>query len=385
MRIDFREERKWKMALAFNLSTAVLEWHAASTLEERLEKGICVRWTPSLSRVDDVLAEELLDEADPDSGDMDVDEPQPSEATPKTSLLGVDYGSDDDDDDDEGDKDSQNVPDPLAPTAMIEDALDGAALQRADDSDSLPAIQPKTEDFDDPSLLNDNSNANVVAPPPENSDTMLVDEKDANSGLKTSSSDPVLGSKPTPTSSNDDVESVPLPMKISTKVNMYAPLRERVAYSDETKLFLDSDDLAAFKLELPSENLTGSELHPDLSSIFPDLQPLGILDIPPIVTPSAPDGKRRSEKRSDRDDPTKRAEDTTYAKLFPIGEFMFSKPTLLGPLQPSKNWRNGRWAAFEDSAGAEADSGVRVSDDGLNGKLYSFLDCYIGFISFRIV
>ena len=44
MRTDFREERKWKVALAYNLSTAVLEWHAAGSLEERIRSKICVLW-----------------------------------------------------------------------------------------------------------------------------------------------------------------------------------------------------------------------------------------------------------------------------------------------------------------------------------------------------
>jgi chromatin modification-related protein VID21 len=384
MRIDFREERKWKMVLAFNLSTSVLEWHAANSLEERLGKGICVRWKPSLTKVDDELPEDADEaeaevEVEAEPADIDVE-------APKTSLLGVDYGSDDDDDEDEADKDSQNIADPLEPTAVIEDALDGAAAQRAhNNSSGQTTIEPKTEDFDDPSVLIDKNNADMQVSPPDNSTAMLVDEEDDTKGLKSSSSDPILGSKPTPGSSNDDVEPATFPTKLSTKANAYAPLRERVAYSEETKLFLVSDDLATFKLELPSDNLRGSELHPDLNSIFPDLQPLALLDIPPIVSSSVPEGKRRSEKRSDRDDPAKRSEDTTYAKLFSIGEFMFSKPTLLGPLQPSKNWKNGRWATFEDSAGAEVDSGVRVSDEGLNGEhSFSVIEKYF-LIPFRIV
>ncbi|OBZ75889.1 hypothetical protein A0H81_04110 [Grifola frondosa] len=46
MRIDFREERKWKTALAYNLAHAVIDWHEAGTLEERVHRGICVLWKP---------------------------------------------------------------------------------------------------------------------------------------------------------------------------------------------------------------------------------------------------------------------------------------------------------------------------------------------------
>ena len=44
MRIDFREERKWKLALAYNLAKAVVEWHEAGTKEEREKRGICLNW-----------------------------------------------------------------------------------------------------------------------------------------------------------------------------------------------------------------------------------------------------------------------------------------------------------------------------------------------------
>ena len=35
MRIDFREERKWKIALAHNLAHAVMAWHSAGSKAER--------------------------------------------------------------------------------------------------------------------------------------------------------------------------------------------------------------------------------------------------------------------------------------------------------------------------------------------------------------
>ena len=42
MRVDFREERRWKIALAFSLAHAVMAWHEAGSLEERVNRGICV-------------------------------------------------------------------------------------------------------------------------------------------------------------------------------------------------------------------------------------------------------------------------------------------------------------------------------------------------------
>ena len=44
MQVDFREERRWKMALAYELALEVQEWHAAGSYEERIRLGICARW-----------------------------------------------------------------------------------------------------------------------------------------------------------------------------------------------------------------------------------------------------------------------------------------------------------------------------------------------------
>lgn len=55
MHTDFRQERRWKQAVAFELSTAVLEWHAA-TPEER--KKLCVK-TAVLAKEDTHHLEEL--------------------------------------------------------------------------------------------------------------------------------------------------------------------------------------------------------------------------------------------------------------------------------------------------------------------------------------
>src|SRR5882757_2850404 len=45
MRIDFREERKWKTAVAYTLALAVQEWHDAGSADERIRRGICVVWS----------------------------------------------------------------------------------------------------------------------------------------------------------------------------------------------------------------------------------------------------------------------------------------------------------------------------------------------------
>ncbi|KAJ2983057.1 hypothetical protein NUW54_g10672 [Trametes sanguinea] len=73
-----------------------------------------------------------------------------------------------------------------------------------------------------------------------------------------------------------------------------------------------------------------------------------MLDVAPPA-PVGQDGKKKSDRRGDRDDPNKRAEDTTYSKLAPMSKFMQIKPTLLGTLKPAKHWKDGHWERIEEA------------------------------------
>jgi len=352
MRVDFREERKWKMTLAFDLSTAVLEWHAAGNWAERVAKGICIGGERLRFQDDSPeRSEELVIEGQVKLETGDVVQPE----QPKMSLLEVDYGSDDDDDDDdESVVDQRNVLDSLEPGVLIEDALDAAQ----DDGNRIAVqdVQLKAEDIEDSAFVSGGDTNPLIV---ENQDMMDVDDAAPDiPKLKVTSSDPIISSKPA--SSNNDVECSAAPIKSSTKTNIYAPLRERIIYSND-RLLLGPDDFYNFVDDsLPPP--------PDLSTIFPDLQPLGLSDVIQAIVPNVTEGKKRSEKRSERDDPTRRSEDTTYTKLFPAGEFMYSKPTLLGPLHPSKYFKDGRWSMEENAVISDSDSSARIPDNSLSGE-----------------
>ena len=75
MRTDFREERRWKIALAFDLSTAVLEWHKAGTRARRLEEGIIVDW----SKPQHIIDEEALNQ----DGDVEMRDSKPPPLPPR--------------------------------------------------------------------------------------------------------------------------------------------------------------------------------------------------------------------------------------------------------------------------------------------------------------
>ncbi|KDR81485.1 hypothetical protein GALMADRAFT_152341 [Galerina marginata CBS 339.88] len=345
MRTDFREERRWKMALAYNISTAVLEWHLAKTPEERQRAGICMKWRSSRFKEDDSPLPMNLDSVT-----------QEQERSNAQLLLGITYGSDDEDGG-EQEKDRRGTIDALEPAAVIEDAL-----EIANDND----IQPKDEDVDDQSAIDllhrvTGDIDNIL----ESSPVRLPESSHPNSGLKTTSNDPLLGgSKSRSQSTNGDVE-LPDPATAAVKLSksFLAPLQERIAYCGDDQLFMNPDGIETSSKGGTSNNESFDSF--DLRALFPGLQPLGLLDIP--ATPGPTDGKKRVEKRSDRDDPNKRTEDTVFTKLYPTGRFMFVKPTLIGPLQPSKRWKDGKWLPMEQlSVVPETDNSTRISEESSN-------------------
>jgi len=336
MRIDFREERKWKLALAYHLSTAVLEWHAAGTPEERLRLGICVKWQ---------LHRNAEEEEETAEEEMIVEEEQPKR---NHSLLGVDYGSEEEDDD-EQEKEQRSVADALEPSSIVEDALD-----------TTEEMHLKNEEIDDSSMLALPLTEKIEGEDVKMDDAVPVDTN----GLKTSSADPLLGSKSSSQTASANGDAEPPPTKPSK--SSYAPLRDKIIYSNDDELFAHVGD---FQVGANPSDVHHVPQNIDWSTLFPELQPYGLLDVP---APSSGEGKKKAEKRSDRDDPNKRAEDTTYSKLYPSGRFMFSKPTLLGPLEPAKRWSDGKWLPTVDSQVSTdlADAPSRLQEDVANGNFY---------------
>lgn len=324
------------MALAYNLSTAVLEWHFAKTPEERQRTGICIKWKP-------FSAQSKKDEVQSTGTEITQEERL------NAQMLGVNYGSEDEDIE-EAQMDHEMVSDSLDPSTMIGDVLDNE-------------IQPKNEEFDDHStfaLLRMASDSDAVHETLSQSGNINHEH-----ALKTSSVDPILTeSKSSSQSTNGDGDAPIASVKpAEPDVTLF---REQLAYSADDQLFIDLDSIH----NLTTKGNTPTEEHEptDLPSLFPDLQPLGLLDVPPPSVPS--DGKKKVEKRSsDRDDPNKRIEDTSYTKLYPTGKFMYTKPTLIGPLQPSKKWKDDKWLPMDNTYLAlDPEIGVKISEENTNGR-----------------
>ncbi|KAI0362340.1 hypothetical protein OH77DRAFT_1416587 [Trametes cingulata] len=362
MRTDFREERRWKLALAYTLAHAVMEWHEAGSLEERVRRGICVLWKPPPPEDADMQETSEHDQADGPFRDSQEGDDTGADSRETGTPLN-DYGSDDDSDD-EQDKEQQDVIDALEPGTALQDALDQLeehAHASQGQADGVP-LKPKLEEIEDLTALGDNSqgrdenamdvdSAKAEAPEgakPEESEAAKAaaapSDADAHPGLKATSKNPVLGKAATDA---DGAHG-----KSKNKANQYAPLRDHIVYSQLDKLFLDLDDLDIVKgmSDLTTDDFSPTAPPPpaDLTSIFPDLQPYGMLDVAPPA-PTGQDGRKKSDRKADKDDPNKRAEDTTYSKLVPTSKFMQIKPTLLGTLKPARHWKDGKWERIEEA------------------------------------
>jgi chromatin modification-related protein VID21 len=338
MRTDFREERKWKIVLAYDLSTAVLQWHKAKNREKRLELGLIVDWSKK-----------------PRYGASEADEPQIEQSDAEDTNVGqsiivdADYASDASDD--EQDNDRQEVVDALAPSAALDEAFEGLREQPDHAGGPSSPVEPKLEDIDDPLALNEADDTSTPMEVDSQQPSISGDasrkvsphDSQTQSGLKLTSDDPNLAA-----SSNDPPPQVLRSSK--SKSNPYTVHRADIAYSDG--LFYDFE--AMFEA-LNSPNDLSNEQKLDtvpppsgLSDIFPDLQPYNFFDLTP-GTGSVAESRKKSEKR-DRDDPLKRAELTTYTKLTPMSSFQTQRPTLLGPLRPSLHWKDNQWVNLDDNS-----------------------------------
>ena len=182
-----------------------------------------------------------------------------------------------------------------------------------------------------------------------------VEAMDTSDALKEGSNNPTLNSQPEVNASAPEVaakeqKSLLTPEQAKT-------LRSSLLSLPDEALFVTLDQFVALSDEQLSKSLApegGSvETDPafDWTVVFPELQAFSLIDVPnsEIVGNGSSDGRRKSDKKADKDDPTKRVEETTYTKLCPTNRFMHIKPVLVSALQPAKKWRKGKWIDLDES------------------------------------
>lgn len=354
-------------------------------MEERIKHGICVLWKrPSVDDHEVPMDVETPEDEDyrmaPEEHIADESAEDQVVAPSRHSLVDADY---DDEELRHQIKEHADVDDPLKASLILSEALDAAAevpiAEIAEVQLSAASVAPKIEDVDDSAALRELANSGAdemdidsavisldteAASKTEETDT-LPEAK----GLKDGSKNPTLNAHP-----ESQVATANSWKEMSEHLKS---LREPIAFLPERALFVDMDDLEPFREVM--NNLNASEEHelalqPDLSDIFPDLQPLAMVDVSTsdIINSNGPsDGKKKADKKADKDDPTKRVEETTYTKLHPIGVFMHTKPTMVSALQPARKWRKGSWINLEESpvAGDADGSSATPSDESTCGTL----------------
>ena len=137
-------------------------------------------------------------------------------------------------------------------------------------------------------------------------------------------------------------------------------LRERVAFMDLNKVFLDADDLGLTNLiPKPPTEEAPDYIPPtiDLVALFGDVQAYGLPE--PIPAAVQLDLKKN---RREREDVGRRLDDANTTKLVPVSKFMFCRPTLISALQPSRHWRDGDWAGLDESPVYPADAPPLLQD-----------------------
>lgn len=344
------------MALAHELALEVQEWHAAGSHEERIRLGICARW-----RRPDPLELEAINGGET----MEVDIIPPSEhgdegriADPEEDMEVDKAPASTSDYEDVEDQRAVNAvlnPDIHAPNHVAEDDHQEFIVPDATESPSFTMKLEEVEGADAIHLAgaSDHDASDALQLPQDTvehwAELPKTEAVDASQALREISqnlfTDPLVGPE------TGQVEPKSLWTPDEAKV-----IRSSIISLPEQDLFVNMDQI----VPMPEEDLARvlssegppieSSLGLDLTTIFPELQPFSMLDGPTSeIAGNGSDGRRRNDKKADKDDPTKRVEETTYTRLCPTTRFMHMKPTLVSALQPAKKWRQGRWVDLDES------------------------------------
>jgi chromatin modification-related protein VID21 len=314
MRIDFREERKWKIAVAYTLALAVQEWHEAGSTEERIRRGICIVWSKNLE-------EDMLVSSDAEgSRAVPIDLPRQRQLSDSMQVV-----EESDDGSDEEDKDNAIIAD-----ADGEEQEGVIGTELAQEPENM-----KVEDNFDFTV------ALQAAPSAEPRDQVET-------GVNSSRQNSREGSDPTPPGLRFTSEN---PMMCFGNNGLSAAtqgaMRERVAFMDLNKVFLDVDDLGLTNLiPKPSAEEVPDYVPPtiDLVALFRDVQAYGLSEPVPVAIQL--DLKKN---RREREDFSRRVDEANATKLVPVSQFMFCRPTVISALQPSRHWKDGDWVGLGES------------------------------------
>lgn len=374
MQTDFREERRWKIALAYELAICVQEWHIAGSKEERVRLGITgeykkpvsVDYVPSATNDDQV---EIPADDHEDSDAASDEDVEMSDSDAKADGNDKEQTKERDSSEEDA-QDQRAVHDALNPDAIFTEALDEAeqnvATTNAETGESLnetSSTAVKLEESESnnlPHIAQSSSGDIQMGEAGENkasqpSEEMKAETTESASGLKDSSSNPILNVIAEPSTEVQEV-SPPKEQKPLFTPEQTKRLRSSLASLPGETLFVSLDQLLSISEEellksFPADEDPSKLPEWDPRSVFPEMQAFGMQEVSKcdIVGGIPVDGKKRGDKKLDKDDPSRRIDETVYNKLYPASRFMNMKPTLVSALQPARRWRKGKWVELDES------------------------------------
>ena len=382
MQTDFREERRWKIAVAYELALCVQEWHISGSHEERLRLGIIGKlWRPNSRSNDNIPAvdddqvmiiphDQDAEENDSDNGDEDSEDDVAMPDADERIAVNAAAGSVSDNEEEEA-QERAAVNNALDPDVALADALDEAERNPPAPTEAAEVVEQETPSM--ATKIEELENANVLqlvkdrdgdismdgpreAENAQAHEVMKAETLESTPGLKEASSNPTLDSVVGPS----DVQELPSKeQKPMLSAEDTKRLRSSLASLPEETLFVSLDQLLSISEEellksfVPDED-PSKVPEWDPCAIFPEMQAFGMMDVStsdivggPSISSS--DGRRRSDKKVDRDDPSRRIDETVYNKLYPASRFMTMKPTLVSALQPARKWKKGKWVDLDES------------------------------------
>lgn len=346
--------------MAFELAVAVVEWHEAGTMEERMTRGVCALW--KRPHEDDDVDMGLTA-----SGEHQKDEPE--DVSMREMLSGdsqmLEVIDSPGDVDDGGQEKSQD--DSSGRNKAFQDALqevEGLRQLRGPDDAVIQSSQVEETTLE---VKKEYIKALVLQQCAEEASAAATVQGSAGSsnqsGLKDVSKDPVLECNPETQAAKDRLKFC----------------RDAIISLPNSTLWVDVADLTLSKDDADSPSHQNEHvslsIENDLTTIFSDLQLFALPEICPSEGPIL-DTKKKLDK-NDRNGYSRRLDETTYTKLYPTNAFMHKRPTLVSALQPSKKWRKGRWADLDESpVVSDSETPVTVAtEDSMSCKPYIFQIC----------
>lgn len=350
MQTDFREERRWKIAVAHQLAHAVLAWHRAPNAVARRSLCVKVRKSSATNSADQVNGGEDVSMSDGKDVEAEEDGEAEDQPTTRSSRRGKAKESETDRDGDgdesmkdlgaiqtedfEGEPDAEGEDDDADADADADgDADDGeveALVAQETDSKAKPVetVREPLKQVDEkmPTLSSsddqvDSANNKVEESlDPEGNQTnkrsvrIAAPSKDSTLASNVELPVSLLHSVRAPVFSMDIGATVVSPSSLVASVD---------PDSVGQMLGIDPQEVSAL---LESEEMTASKLFPEL---------------PLYDSPSLPDPTGKSDRRWDE------GSLNLPPRLTHVSRLLDAKPILVSTLAPSKNRARGRW--IEDS------------------------------------